>query len=435
MNEIGVQFLGQFLATGQILECARDVLSTGLTLARGLVDWQQVAAELEFAGRELRLTVGNANAGGKLRWTNLAPDGVHEGIWKDGLDAVQHACAQAAIALDAVSEIAPDFERLVQRIRDLGNRAVHFQGACESGSVRWLDIGAQIRLVESPLDIAIAVQEKLLHTTEGQANRRSWVFTSATLGDDKLLTWFTEPCGLTDARILKVGSPFNYPDQAYLFVPQNLPKPDDANHSKAVAGLVARSANVIGGRTLVLTTTLRALREITEVLQLHFNGSRQIEILAQGQQAKRELMARFRQGSSDSNRGCVLVASASFWEGVDVPGDSLQLVVIDKLPFPPPGDPMVEARSRRLEQSGRNPFNDYSLPEAAVALKQGAGRLIRMESDHGILVVCDGRLATMGYGRRLIAALPPMKRIDSEIGFSEALIQLTKFSTTDLNPA
>lgn len=134
-------------------------------------------------------------------------------------------------------------------------------------------------------------------------------------------------------------------------------------------------------------------------------------------------------------RGCVLVASASFWQGVDVPGDSLQLLFIDKLPFPPPGDPMVEARSRRLEQAGRSPFNSYFLPEAAVALKQGAGRLIRKESDHGILVICDGRVATMGYGRRLIKALPPMKRIDSEADFSEELIRLTKFSTTDLNLA
>lgn len=435
LNEIGVQFLGEFLTTGQILECARDVLAAGLTLARGLADWQQVAADLEFAGRELRLTVGSGNAGGKLRWTNPVPDGVHEEIWKDSLDAVQSACSHALVVLDTVGEIAPDFERLAQRIREVGERAIHFQGACAIGSVRWLDVGAQIRLVESPLDIAIAVQQKMLRTSDEQVSRRSWIFTSATLGDDELLTWFTEPCGLGDARILKVGSPFNYPDQARLFVPQSLPKPSEANHSKAVAELVALSANTIGGRTLVLTTTLRALREITEVLQRHFQGSPQIEILAQGQQTKRELIARFRQGSSGGKRGCVLVASASFWEGVDVPGDSLQLVFIDKLPFPPPGDPMVEARSRRLEQSGRSPFNAYFLPEAAVALKQGAGRLIRKESDHGILVICDGRLTTMGYGRRLIAALPPMKRIDSAIDYSAALIRLTKFSTTDLSPA
>lgn len=435
LNEIGVQFLGEFLATGQIIECARDVLATGLRLARGLADWQQVAAELEFAGRELRLAVGNANAGSKLRWTNRAPDGVNEGMWNDALEAVQLACDQAANALDTVSEIAPDFDRLAQRIRDIGSRAVHFRSACSVGSVRWLEVGGQIRLVQSPLDIATAVREKMLGPSNAESNKRSWVFTSATLGEDKLLTWFTEPCGLTDARILTVGSPFNYSVQACLFVPRNLPNPSEANHCKAVAALVASSATTIGGRTLVLTTTLRALREITEDLQRHFNGSQQIEILAQGQQTKRELMARFRQGSMDGMRGCILVASASFWEGVDVPGDALQLVFIDKLPFPPPSDPMVEARCLRLEQTGRSPFSDYSLPEAAVALKQGAGRLIRMESDRGILVVCDGRLAKMGYGRRLIAALPPMKRITSDAGFSDALIQLTKFSTTDLHLA
>jgi ATP-dependent DNA helicase DinG len=126
----------------------------------------------------------------------------------------------------------------------------------------------------------------------------------------------------------------------------------------------------------------------------------------------------------------VLVASASFWEGVDIPGDALQLVVIDKLPFPPPNDPLVEARSQRLQSQGRSPFNDYFVPEAAVALKQGAGRLIRRESDRGVLVVCDTRLVAMGYGRRLMAALPPMRRLATQADLEEALDALTRTSTT-----
>jgi ATP-dependent DNA helicase DinG len=124
------------------------------------------------------------------------------------------------------------------------------------------------------------------------------------------------------------------------------------------------------------------------------------------------------------------VASASFWEGFDVPGDALQLVVIDKLPFPPPNDPLVEARSLRLECLGKSAFSDYSLPEAAVALKQGAGRLIRSETDRGLLVVCDPRLSGMSYGRRLMSCLPPMRRIDNESEFELAVMQLTKTSTT-----
>ena len=126
----------------------------------------------------------------------------------------------------------------------------------------------------------------------------------------------------------------------------------------------------------------------------------------------------------------MLVASASFWEGIDFPGDSLQLVIIDKLPFPPPNDPLVEARSKLLESQGRSAFSDYFLPEAAVALKQGAGRLIRRETDHGVLVVCDSRLVSMGYGRRLMKALPPMKRLASEQELLDQLDELTRICTT-----
>jgi ATP-dependent DNA helicase DinG len=163
---------------------------------------------------------------------------------------------------------------------------------------------------------------------------------------------------------------------------------------------------------LVLTTTLRALRAIGDAMKQQLDGSG-VEVLVQGEWPKRHLMDRFRQGAADGQMGCVLVASATFWEGFDVPGDALQLVVIDKLPFPPPNDPLVEARSKRLEAQRRSPFNDYFVPEAVVALKQGAGRLIRSETDQGVLVLCDNRLVTTGYGRRLLAALPPMQPLQS----------------------
>jgi len=216
-----------------------------------------------------------------------------------------------------------------------------------------------------------------------------------------------------------------------LYVPAHLPKPSDSSHSAQVAQLVARAAPLIGGRTLVLTTTLRALQVVSDALELHFSDSKALEILVQGRQTKRQLIERFRLGSEGGRAACILVASASFWEGVDVPGDALQLVVIDKLPFPVPTDPLVQARSKRLEAAGRSVFNDYFMPEAAIALKQGAGRLIRRETDRGILVVCDSRLVRMGYGRRLLAALPAMRKIDSEEELLEALAALTKASTMD----
>ncbi len=434
LNETGVQFLGAHLTTGQLLDLARDMLAAGLQWARGLADWQALAAAVERAARELRLVVGRNPPGARLRWVDQAPGQVSPQAWRSALQELHLACAQAMSALATVSEIAPDFVRLLERTEDLGQRVQRFAQACEPGAVRWVDVGAQLRLVESPLDIAQAVQEKLLSSGEDQARGRAWIFTSATLGDDARLSWFTEPCGLAQAEVLRVGSPFDYAAQAAVYVPRHLPKPGDPAHSAQVAALAAEGAQRLGGRTMVLTTTLRALRSIGEELQRRFDGSGAIEVLVQGQWPKRRLIERFRQAGSQGRPGCLLVASASFWEGVDVPGDALQLVIIDKLPFPPPGDPLVEARAQRLESQGRSAFNDYFVPEAAVALKQGAGRLIRRESDQGVLVVCDTRLASMGYGRRLLAALPPMRRLQSQEEFLATLERFTTASTT-VDPA
>ncbi len=434
LNETGVQFLGAQLTTGQLLDFTRDLLGAGLQLARGLADWQGVAAATERAARELRLTVGKAWGASRLRWAGASPQDVDPAAWERALAEVAAACDGAMEALATVSEIAPDFVRLHERAALLAQRAQRFGQACEPGSVRWIDVGQQLRLVESPLDIAQTVRSRLLKTGEegAEASGRAWIFTSATLGDDDRLGWFTEPCGLESARVLRVGSPFDYASQAALYLPRDLPKPNDPAHSAQVAALAADASRRLGGRTMVLTTTLRALRSIGEDLQARFEGSQAVEVLVQGQWPKRRLIERFREGASQGRPGCVLVASASFWEGVDVPGDALQLVIIDKLPFPPPGDPLVEARAQRLEGQGRSPFNDYFVPEAAVALKQGAGRLIRRESDQGVLVVCDTRLASMGYGKRLLAALPAMRRLQSREEFEGTLEALaTRTSTTD----
>ncbi len=454
LNEVGVNFLGHQLGTAQLLDVTRDILATGLQLARGLADWQGVCAGLERAARELRLMGGKRHAAVKLRWTGLAPDDMHAGAWEQSLQDVGAACVQALQALDTVSEIAPDFMRLHDRVAEMAKRVDAFLNPCAPDAVRWVDISAsQMRLMEAPLDIAETVRERLMKPSaveiHAQAEQepppwqdepsldqtpvtddefsirpaedtrpRAWIFTSATLGDDPRLTWFTEPCGLESATVLRVSSPFDYPAQASLYVPRDIVRPNDPAHSAQVAAIASDAVRRLGGRTLVLTTTLRALRAIGDALKQQLDGVG-VEVLVQGEWPKRHLMERFRDGAKVGEGGCVLVASATFWEGFDVPGDALQLVIIDKLPFPPPNDPLVEARSKRLESQGRSPFNDYFVPEAVVALKQGAGRLIRTESDQGVLVLCDNRLVTTGYGRRLIAALPPMRQLQT----SEALAQ------------
>jgi ATP-dependent DNA helicase DinG len=464
LNEIGVNFLGKQLSTVQLLELSRDALATGLQLARGLVDWHGLTEGLEKSARDLRLAAGLHRGSVRLRWTERCPEGVEAADWVQALHKLQEALALMQAGLEMVAELAPDFQRLLERSRELAQKAALFSDPPDPEGVRWAEVSAQLRLIESPLDIAQAfsaltrpVQAAPSGGAEAAADpdslealmagdprhasgepaatpvgvgQRAWVFTSATLGDEPSLRWFTEPCGLTSAQVMQVSSPFDYAQQAALYVPEHLPKPADPGHAGHVAQLVVEAVQLLGGRTLVLTTTLNAMRSIGEYLQTRLDPAANVEVLVQGQSPKRRLMERFREGGGDGRAGCVLVASASFWEGFDVPGEALQLVVIDKLPFPPPGDPLFEARSQRITREGRSAFADHALPEAAVALKQGAGRLIRSETDRGVLVVCDTRLATMSYGRRLVRGLPQMRRLS---GHAEFLATLRQFTTDATN--
>ena len=441
ISETGVQFLGLQLSSGQLLDFARDLLAAGLHHARGLADWLALAGRVEQAVGELRLAGGSASAQGKRGWTEAAPEGAEVQAWDAALRRLSTACAQAQEALDQLSETAPDLERLYERSTELLARLARFVGPCSQDAVRWIDLGStQVRLVESPLDISHAMRTRLLTQSTHSARDdewpdpegerpRAWIFTSATLGTDEGLTWFVERCGLEGAEILRVDSPFDYATQAALYVPRHLPKPADPAHSASIARLAGDAAARIGGRTLVLTTTLKALATIGDALHRRFGDGQSLSVLVQGEWPKRRLMERFREGSGHGAPGCILVASATFWEGFDVPGDALQLVIIDKLPFPPPGDPLVEARSQRIEEAGGSSFQQVSVPEAAVALKQGAGRLIRRESDRGVLVVGDTRLATMGYGKRLLRALPPMRRLETPEDFDAALDDLLAASS------
>ncbi len=404
--ETGLQFLGTMLSTHQVIDFGRDLLAAGLSHARGLAEWQTLAAGLDHAARELRLACAGPlrelKGIVKLRWDERAKQ-------PDFAEALAGLAAAADVARDAALKVeaaAPDFTRLVERGRQMAQLVHAFKAAAATDRVRWIDIGPRdARLVESPLHI------RDLFTEQRAAAPRAWIFTSATLGSDDQLSWFSESAALEDARKLRVGSPFDYAAHARTWVPPRFPKPAEPGHPAAVGALAARLAGRLGGRTFVLTTTLRVLPLIAQALTDAATAAGEpLNVLVQGSHPKRTLLQRF-----IATPRSVLVGSASFWEGIDVPGDALQCVIIDKLPFPPPHDPLVQARSKELESRGRDPFNDYYLSEAAISLKQGAGRLIRSETDLGLLVITDPRLRQMPYGRKLRAALPAMGTLDTEV--------------------
>ena len=433
LNEVGTQFLGESFTSSALLDLSRDLLVGGLGQAKGLAHWQDLSAALQKATKDWRLCLPREPASARHRWVDDKPEPVSASDWQAPWQTLDDCLGDCESALTAVADVHPELLRLLERTQELRATWRLFASPCNQG-VRWVEtsLGGQIGVHQSPLDLNQSVAGlwgPASPTAEGDPPPKTWVFTSATLGDDEHLSWFTEPCGLESAQVLRVSSPFDYPQQAALYVPRDIVRPNDPSHSAQVASLASQATRCMGGRTLVLTTTLRALRAIGELMKQQLEGSG-IEVLVQGEWPKRYLMDRFRGAHQDEQKGCVLVASASFWEGFDVPGDALQLVIIDKLPFPPPNDPVVEARSQRLQAQSRSPFNDYFVPEAAVALKQGAGRLIRRESDQGALVICDTRLVETGYGRRLLAALPPMQLLHEPAELEQRLRALASRVTT-----
>ena len=413
LAEIGVQFLGARCGTAQVVDLSRDVLASGLQHAKGLADWQSLSGALERAARDLRMVAPQAP--GRLsqpQMTDLPG-------WDVALHDLQAQLAHTAAVLSAHAEAAPEFERLMERCATLQQAFGNWQSpAVESDEgatpqVRWADVGsAHLRLQSAPLSIAAAFAALLAQ------RRQAWIFTSATLSVGGNFRHARSALGLTPehggcapveqgvaprCRELRVTSPFDYAAQARLLVPQDLPLPNQPGYSEAVGALAAQLAAANGGGTFVLTTTLRAAKIIAQTLRQSLPGR---AVLEQFDESKPALLARFA-----ATPQAVLVGSQSFWEGVDLPGDRLTLVIIDKLPFAPPDDPLTAARLKQIEAEGRSGFTDYSMPQAALSLQQGAGRLIRTETDRGVLVVCDRRLTATGWGRQLLASLPPFSRV------------------------
>ncbi|TXT16113.1 MAG: ATP-dependent DNA helicase DinG, partial [bacterium] len=311
--------------------------------------------------------------------------------------------------LESQAARSEELGRLHARCREAADRLERWlspqAGAEARGIVRWLEAAAH-----SVLFHATPLNAGELFARQIEDDPRAWIFTSATLsvrGDFSHYLHEIGLSGLEEPTATAVwDSPFDYPNQAMLYVPEGMPDPNSPGYTEAVVEAAWPLLAASGGRAFLLFTSLRAMNEAYRLLAARMAAQgASYPLLLQGEKSRSELLDEFR-----SLGNAVLLGSQSFWEGVDVAGEALSLVVIDRLPFQPPDDPVLAARVDALKRAGRNPFFDYQLPHAVISLKQGAGRLIRRETDHGVLMICDPRLVEKPYGRRIWQALPPMRR-------------------------
>ena len=407
LPDTATRFLGTSVSTHQLQDLSRQVEAAGLAYAREAAHWSDQASRIEQAARELRLSCAALESVPGRRITFEAFP--QPQAFDDAREALALALHEVGRMLAAVAEKHPDLAAAARTAAELAQRVVQWgvpaRGALQSvdgGSpiVRWVELGLHhVRLHAAPLSVAEAFAK---YRQGGQA----WVLTSATLSVQGDFSHFTARLGLEGAHTLRMDSPFDYANQALLFVPRGLPSPQSPDFLSQFVSTLMPLIEANAGRALVLCTTLRAVERVAQLLAEHYDSAGHTwPIMRQGVGTRRDLLERFR-----TLPHAVLVGSASFWEGIDIPGDRLTLVAIDKLPFAPPDDPVIEARLRACRERGGNPFMEFQLPEAAIALKQGAGRLIRSETDWGVLMVGDTRLVDKPYGKQLWRGLPPFAR-------------------------
>jgi ATP-dependent DNA helicase DinG len=394
LPETASLFFGESVSTSQYVELARDVRMEAAISAKESPGIAAAAQSLEKAARDLRLVFEQDNGRLPLRVLER-----HE-RFAAALDAALKNLDDLAHALAEHAQRSEGLERCWRRSLTLAEQTERWRTGADDTRVRWGELFSRaLHLNSTPLSIAATFRSEIA------SQAKAWVFTSATLSVGGDFSHYSGELGLEDAATKSWDSPFDYEQQALLYVPQRMPEPNTPQHTPAVVAAALPLIEACGGRAFLLFTSLRAMREAHALLQVEFaqRGLR-YPLLAQGQGSRSELLERFRELGN-----AVLVASQSFWEGVDVRGDALSLVVIDKLPFAAPDDPVLAARIDMLNREGRNAFLEYQLPQAVIALKQGAGRLIRDEKDRGVLAICDSRLLARSYGRRIVQSLPRMR--------------------------
>ncbi|MDO9054819.1 MAG: ATP-dependent DNA helicase [Gallionella sp.] len=394
LPETASLFFGENLSTSLLLDLAQDTRIEALTSAKDFAPLPKACDELDKAARDLRLVFkkeGRMAAVATENFKDFAP----------ALKNLGEKLTQIGSLLEKQAERSEGLENCWQRAQAYALQLKNWQEDKADDRVRWLEIfHHSLQLNSTPLSIAEIFEKQI------GGHARAWIFTSATLAVKQDFSHYQSEMGLLNAKTACWDSPFDYSAQALLYVPSGLPEPNSEGYTDAVVQAALPMLEASRGRAFLLFTSLRAMQRAHELLQAEFDRRGwDYPLLLQGEGSRNELLSRFREHGN-----AVLLGSQSFWEGVDVRGEALSLVIIDKLPFAPPDDPVLAARIAQISKQGRNAFMEYQLPRTIITLKQGAGRLIRDETDRGVLMICDPRIITKQYGKRIWQSLPPMKR-------------------------
>jgi len=400
--ETASQFFSVTFSAHQVNELCRDFLAESATVSGAMGSLREPIADCLQKLKEIQLAVSE-HMPDRGSWQQLISDETVRSALQ-ALDGSVHSLAESAEELHGR---ARGMDGCIDRVRELQLRLDRFDAGQAPGEVRWFEKrGRGFAIHITPLDVSSAFSEFRENMDA------SWLFTSATLSVGGDFRHFTTQMGLDDAETLQLDSPFDYPNKALMWLPDELPEPRDPEFVPALLDIAVPLLEASRGRAFLLFTSHRSLRRAAELLSDRVS----FPLFVQGENPRSMLLEQFR----ESGEG-VLLGSSSFWEGVDVIGDALSLVVIDKLPFAAPDDPVIEARSDLLRSSGGNPFTQLYLPQAVIALKQGAGRLIRDVNDRGALVICDPRIRTRSYGSVFRDSLPPMRQASSQAEVEEFL--------------
>ncbi|TAL42964.1 MAG: ATP-dependent DNA helicase, partial [Methylovulum sp.] len=383
-------FLGITVGAKQLNDLAQDALIEYFNDATDMPDLRSACEDLEHEVKDLRLAFGIELKRGE--WRELE----HNPQIMAGLHAVKEQLQRLTDQLELASVKTKGLDSCFKRADELVKQ---LQVILENNSgkwIRWYEVHRKtFTLSRTPLDIAGEFRLFMQH------HKATWIFTSATLSVANKFDHFANNLGLSEAGSASWASPFDYAHQSLFYHPKGLPHPNDPQFIPLIIDFALPVLKASKGRAFFLFTSHRALKQAEDLLKNKIT----YPLLVQGSRPKAILLEQFKKAGN-----AVLLGTSSFWEGVDVRGEALSCVIIDKLPFASPGDPVLKARLDAMTQQGKNPFFEYQIPAAVIALRQGIGRLIRDETDRGVLMVCDPRLLKRAYGQMFLDSVPPMKR-------------------------